>query len=102
MAYEVFKDLVKITASDKVLTNKTFNIAKNPKYDGYQRGLGSMAYTFFDKKSKGSSVAIKNEFTQNWQLVNELHKPIIKKLKKRKVYSSFKDNVWGADLAGMQ
>ena len=102
MAYEVFKDLVKITASDKVLTNKTFNIAKNPKYDGYQRGLASMAYTFFDKKSKGSSVAIKNEFTQNWQLVNELHKPIIEKLKKRKVYSSFKDNVWGADLAGMQ
>ena len=65
MAYEVFKDLAKITASDKVLTNKAFNIAKNPKYDEYQRGLASMVYTFFDKKSKGSSVAIKNEFTQN-------------------------------------
>ena len=57
-----------------------------------------MVYKFFDKKSKGSGII--NEF--NYQLANELHKPIIKKFKKRKVYSSFKDNTWGVDLADMQ
>ena len=51
MAYGDFKDLARRTASDKVLRNKVFNIAKNPKYNGYQRGLASMVYTFFDKKS---------------------------------------------------
>ena len=53
MAYEDFKDLKRRTASDK-----SFNIAKNSKYDGYQRELASMVYTFFDKKSKGSGVNI--------------------------------------------
>ena len=57
-----------------------------------------MVYKFFDKKSKGSGIT--NE--SNYQLANELHKPIIKKFKKRKVYSSFKDNIWGIDLADMQ
>ena len=56
MAYGDFKDLAKITASDKVLRDKVFNIAKNHKYDGYQRGLASMVYKFFDKKSAGSVV----------------------------------------------
>ena len=46
----VFKDLTRRTASDKILRDKVFNIAKNPKYDGYRRGLGSMVYRFFDKK----------------------------------------------------
>ena len=50
MAYGNFKDLAKRTAADKVLKNKAFNIAKDPQYDGYQRGLTSMVYTFFDKK----------------------------------------------------
>ena len=45
-----FKDLNRRTAADKLLRNKAFNIAKNPKYDGYQRGLASMIYNFFDKK----------------------------------------------------
>ena len=49
MAYGDFKDLVRRTASDKVLRDKAFNIAKNTKYDGYQRGLASMVYKFFDK-----------------------------------------------------
>ena len=98
MAYEDFKDLARRTASDKVLRDKAFNIAKNPKYDGYQRGLASMVYKFFDKKSKGGGIA--NE--PNYQLANELHKPIIRKFKKRKVYSSFRDNIWGVDLADMQ
>ena len=59
-----------------------------------------MVYKFFDKKSRGKGV--NNEIKQNNQLAEELHKPIIKKLKKRKVYSSFKGNIWGADLADMQ
>ena len=57
MAYGDFKDIARRTVSDKVLTDKAFNVAKNPKYDGYQKGLASMIYKFFDKKSKGSGVA---------------------------------------------
>ena len=60
-----------------------------------------MVYKFFDKKSKGSGVA-NNEIKQNLQLAKQLHKPIIRKFKKRKVYSEFKDNIWGADLADIQ
>ena len=78
MAYGDVKDLAKRAASDKVLRDKAFNIAKNPKYDGYQRGLASMVYKFFDKKSRGSGVN-NNEIKQNEQLTEELHKPIIKK-----------------------
>ena len=48
MGYGDFKDLAKRTAGDKVLRDKAFNIAKDPKYDGYQRGLNSMVYKFFD------------------------------------------------------
>ena len=98
MAYGKAKDSVRRTQSDKVLRDKAFKIASDPKYDGYQRGLASMVYKFFDKKSSGSGIT--NEF--NYQLANELHKPIIKKFKKRKVYSSFRDNIWGVDLADMQ
>ena len=87
MAYGDFKDLARRTASDKVLRDKAFNIAKNPKYDGYQRGLASMVYKLFDKKSRGSGV--NNKIKQNEQLAEEVYKPIIKKSKKRKVYSSF-------------
>ena len=101
MAYGDFKDLKRRTFSDKVLKDKAFNIAKNPKYDGYQRGLASMVYKFFDKKSKGSGV-VNNEIKQNLQLAKELHKPIIRNFKKRTVYSGFKDNIWGIDLADMQ
>ena len=93
MAHGKTKDLVKRTQSDKVLKDKAFKIASNPKYDGYQRGLASMVYKFFDKKSKGSGII--NE--PNYQLANELHKPIIKKIKIRKVYLSFRDNIWGVD-----
>ena len=52
MAYGKYKDLKRRTKSDKVLKDKSFEIASNPKYDGYQRGLASMAYKFFDKKIK--------------------------------------------------
>ena len=100
MAYGDFKDLARRTASDKVLRNKAFNIAKNCKYDGYRRRLASKVYKFFDKKSEGSGVNI--EVKHNEQLAEELHKPIIRNLKKITVYSGFKDNIWGADLADMQ
>ena len=76
MVYGDFKDLSRRTASDKVLRDKAFNIVKNPKYDGYQRGLSSVVYKFFDKKSKQSVVNI--ELKHNEQLAKELHKPIIR------------------------
>ena len=95
--FKSFNDLAKRTATDKVLRDKAFNIAKIPKYDGYQRGLASMVYKFFDKKIAGTGVAM----LPNQQLAEELHKPIIRKFKIRRVYSSFKDNIWGADLADM-
>ena len=93
------------------IKNKAFDIAKDPKYDGYQRGLASMVYKFFDskvaspdKKFVGSGEKRVNTkiTSQNEQLAEELHKPIIRKFKKRKVYSTFKDNIWGVDLADMQ
>ena len=98
MAYGKTKDLVKRTQSDKVLKDKAFKIASDPNYDGYQRGLASMVYTFFDKKSTGSGMI--NE--PNYQLANQIHKPIIRKFKKRKIYSSFRDNIQSVDLADMQ
>ena len=98
MAYGKTKDLVKKTQSDKVLKDKSFKIASDPKYDGYKRGLASMVYKYYDKKSSGSGMV--NE--PNYELANELHKPIIRQLKKRKVHLSFKDNILGDDLADMQ
>ena len=89
MAYDKSKDLTKRTQSDKVLRDKAFKIASDPKYDGYQRGLASMVYKFFDKKSSGSGVATE----PNYQLANELHGQIIRNFKRRKVYSSFRDNI---------
>ena len=71
MVYVKYKDLTKRTQSDKVLRDTAFKIESNPKHDGYQRGLPSVIYRFFDKKSTGSGV--------NQQLANELHKPIIRK-----------------------
>ena len=83
-AYFDSKDLTKRTVADKILRDKAFNIAKDQKYDGYQRGLASMAYKFFDKKSKGSGAKyvtaepsakhVNNKLTtQNQQLAEELH-----------------------------
>ena len=82
VAYGDFKDLKRRTFSDRVLKNKAFNIAKNPKYEWYQRGLASIVYKFFDKKSTGNGIA-NNEIKQNLQLPKELHKPIIRNLKKK-------------------
>ena len=106
-AYADHKDLINRTEADNVLKDKACDIASNPEYDGYQRGLASMVYKFFDKKSMGSG--IKKDTTKSSSLersslilAGELHKPVIKKFNKRKVYSQFKDNIWGVDLADMQ
>ena len=98
-AYSDSKGLTKRTVADKILKNRAFDIAKDPKYDGYQRGLASMVYKFFDSKVSGSGAKL---IPENEQLAEELHKPIIRKFEKRKVYSTFKDNIWGVDLADMQ
>ena len=101
MAYGDFKDLPRRTASDKVLHDKAINIAKNATYDGYQRGLDSIVYKSFDKKTfitnKGTGIN-----SENKELAEELHKPIIRKSEKWKVHSSFTDNIWDTDLVDMQ
>ena len=75
MAYGKSKDLAKRPQSDKVLRDKVSKIVSDAKWDGCQRGLASMVYRFFEKKSSGSGIA--NE--PNYQLANELHKQITKK-----------------------
>ena len=103
-AYVDHKDLINRTKADKALRDKAYDIASNSEYGGYQRGLASMVYKFFDKKSTGSGFK-KLENTTNPSssiLADGLHKPIIKNFEKRKVYSQFKDNIWGVDLADMQ
>ena len=105
---EFLKIKKKRAAADKVLRDKAFNIAKNPKYDGYQRKLASMVYKFSDRKTKGSDVttlANKSDIKsipQNKQLAAELHRPIIRKFKKRRVRSAYKNYAWAVDLADMQ
>ena len=86
---QLFKGLLKI------LKDRAYQIARNRNYDGYQRALASMIYKFFDKK-KGSDITV------NEQLVEELHKPIIKKVKRRRVYTRFKGSIWAVDLAEME
>ena len=104
MVYGDFKDLARRTASDKVLRDKAFNIAKNSKYDGYQRGLASMVYKCFNKQSaslpdksvSGSDVNTheNDKIKQNQrpldlathQLAEKLHKPIIRELKKNSLF----------------
>ena len=88
------KDFAKITISDKDLKYRAFEVARNCKYDEYQRALASMIYKIFDQKT-GSGVS------ENEQLADELYKPVIKKLKRRKVYVRFEDNIWIADLSEM-
>ena len=92
MAYGDFKDLAKRTAADKVLRDKPFNIAKDPKYDAYQRGLVSMVYKFFDEKTAGSGI---KSMPQDEQLAGELHKPIIRKLKKKEKCIQYSKTIFG-------
>ena len=76
------------------MRDRAYEIARNWKYDGYQRALSSIVYKFCDKKT-GSRVSV------NKQLTEELHKPVIKKFKGGKVCARFKDNIWVLDLAEM-
>ena len=96
-AYAKYKDVENRLISDQKLRNSGYDIASNPKYDGYKRGLASIVYKFFDSK-----VAPGKGTGSNKILAEELHKPVITKFNKRKVYSQFRDNIWGVDLAGMQ
>ena len=73
MAYGDFKDLPRRMTADRVLRDKAFNIAKNLKYDGYQRRIASMAYSFFDKKIASGS-GVKSEIMSNREFAEELHK----------------------------
>ena len=91
-AYSDSKYLAKRTISDKILNDKTCKIDRNPKYNGYQRTLESMVCKYFDKKT-GSGASV------NEELSKELHKPVSKKFKRKKVYARFEDNVRVADLA---
>ena len=107
MAYGASKKLVKRTYSDKVLMDKAFKIASNPKYDGYQRGLASMVYKFFNKKTRvGRGVTrqgnISSKNNPKYQLVSKLHAPIIKKFTKRKVYAPYIDHICVVDLVDLQ
>ena len=98
MAYRDFKDLTGRTASDKILRDKAINIAENAKYDRYQRGLASVVYKFFDKKTSATRArsetlrlenlatrnkfgvsGIKNEDMSGQELAKEFHKLIIRK-----------------------
>ena len=88
--------LAKRIGSDKILKDKAYEI--NTIYDGYQRGLSSMVYKFFHKKT-GSGVLVKTKAGRNVNevLAQELHKPMIKKILERKAYARFKDIIWAAD-----
>ena len=106
-AYADHKDLINRTKSDKVLRDKVYNIASNPEYDDYQRGVASMVYKFFDKKSTARPSSLECMGSgmvkpSSSILADELHKPVIRKFGKRKVYSQFKNNIWGVDLADMK
>ena len=94
-AYSDSKDLAERTISDNILKDRANKISRNRNYDGYQRALASMVYKFFDKET-GSGISV------NEQLAKELHKPVIEKFKRRKVYARFKGNIWAADLAEME
>ena len=96
MAYNKFKYLEKRTQSEIVLKNKVSKIATNPKYNGYERRLASMVYKFFDKKSRGAGLKEnQGNFLQNSQLADELHKPIIRKLKKKEKFILPLDTIFG-------
>ena len=107
MTYGDFKVLTGTATSDKILRDKAFGIAKNPKYHRYQRGPASTTFKFFHKKTSATGARseilatrnkfagsdIKNENMSDQQLAEEFHKPVIRKFQKRKVHSSYIDNI---------
>ena len=121
MAYRDFHDLPERTTSNTILCDKEFSIAKNLKYDGYQRDLASMVSKFFDKISSGSIIsakratskilaapnrfvgdAVEREIISNQKLPKELHKAIIRKFEKGKCTHLLRRTFWGVFLADMQ
>ena len=109
MAYGDFVDLPWRTASDKVLRDKAFNIAENPKYNRYQHGLASMVYKYCEYKSfsnihngTGINFVVVSENKCTSDLAEEFHKPFIRKFGKHTLYSSFYDNISDADFTDMQ
>ena len=96
-AYAKYKDVEnRLIANDK-LKNSSYDIASNPDYDGYQRGLASMLYKFFNSKVTPHKKTISGKGTKevNKILAEELHKHVIRKFNKRKVYLQFKDSIYG-------
>ena len=94
-AYSDSKDFARKTVSDKILKDKAYEVAINPKHDGCQRGLAGMMYKFLDKKTGWRA-------TVNEEPAQESHKPVIKKFKRRKVYPRFKDKIWAIDFAKIE
>ena len=94
-AHSDSKDLAKRTIRDKILKDRAYEIARNLNYDVHQRPLASTVYKIFDKKT-GSGISL------NEQLTEELHKPVTKKFKGRKVYARFKEKIWAAEFAEME
>ena len=95
-AYSDSEYLAKRTVSDKILQDRSYEIAINVKYDGFQRVLGSIVYNFFEKK-----LGAETKVSANEELAQESHEPVFQKFKRKKVYVRFNDNIWVADLAEM-
>ena len=102
-AYSESKDLAKRTIAGTISKNRSYEIARNHGHDVYQMVLAKLVYKFFDKKTRSGGIATsKAGVSVNQQIAEDLHKPEAKKIKKRKVYARFKDNIWAADLAEME
>ena len=86
-------DIVYNRRQSDIVLNKALNIATDPRFNGYQRGLASMVYKFFNERTKGSGINLQANSLNNEILAEELHKPIIKNFKRRKLCSSFQDNI---------
>ena len=99
-AYSDSKDITKRTVSDKIVKDTADGIGRNHKFDGYQRALVSMVYKFFYKKTGSGAIGTsKVGVTVNEKLAQKLHKPVIEKFRRAKVYARFKDSIWAAGLA---
>ena len=80
------------------MKDRAYEIARNHGGDGYQTALASMIYKFFDKKAGSRTIVTSRALVSiNEALAEEVHKPLAKKIKRRKIYARFKDKVWAAD-----
>ena len=103
MVYQDFKDFTRKIDSKKAWPDKTINITKNPKYDEYQNEIISIVFKLFDKESTDTSTQTRTGINcEKQNIAKEWQKPIIRKFRKCKGYSSFKNKIWGADLEHTQ